>query len=175
MAAKRPTAPGSARQPPAKRRSRVAPAVRLRALDLLAEGELMSTVADVVGVDVTTVRAWAASEEGQHRLAAAERVREAIRAAEEKGRVEGATAAKRVLVESTVLAAKVLKDALTHKRPYVRIRAAVQILDRAGVPRTEKIETGEGDEWDLSRFTDDELADFERLRAKAARKGATGE
>lgn len=160
---------------PAKRKSLVAPATRARALDLLAEGELVSVVAATVGVDVKTVRAWAESPEGQERLAQAEKAREDARRAIEEGRAAGAAAAKKLLVESTVEAAQVLQAALTHKRPYVRIRAAVQILDRAGVPRTEKIETGEGDEWDLSRFTDDELADFERLRAKAARKGATGE
>lgn len=133
---------------------------RAEAMRLLAEGHMVVTVAEQVGVAEKTVRRWRDSPDGQ---AALRKVREA-RAAQFRDAAEGA---RRIIRESLEAAAQVLVDDLRSTDPEVRNRAARTLLDRGGVPRTERVETATVDPVDLSKLDDDELREWKRLRAKA--------
>jgi transposase len=133
---------------------------RLEGMRLLAEGLRVLDVAEQLGVDEKTVRRWRDSPEGAKELAAAREARAATFA-------NAAEDARRVLREATARAAQVLVEQLDESDPAARSLAARTILDRVGVPRTERVEAVVAPAADLSRLTDDELAQYEALRAKA--------
>ena len=136
------------------------PDARLEAMRRLAEGELMASVARALGVRENTIRDWRDSPEGQRELAAARKAREASFA----DAVEGA---RRIVRENLERAAQVLADQLGHPDPGVCSLAARTLLDRGGVPRTERVETQAKTDEVLEQLTDDELATYEALKKKA--------
>ncbi len=151
-----------ARPKPAKgetRRRKIGPEAKAQAMVLLAEGFSLAAVAVEMGVNRDTVLTWRDSPDGQGLLTEARKAREGALKA-------GIDRARKVLEEGAVLAAQTLVDAATHGPMKERIRAAATLLDRVGVPRTARLETTVIGE-DLTALTDDELAELERLRAKA--------
>lgn len=134
---------------------------KARALELLSTGLTVSAVAREVGVHRVAVRDWRDSEEGQSFLKAA---REKRAAAFE----EAAEEARRMLRENTVRAVQALVDDLAV--PSRRAAAARDILDRVGVLRGESVTISRG--VDLSNLSDEELAKYAELSAKAQGGGA---
>ncbi len=165
-AAKRPPAPSPTPPPAAPDLTRGGPDARVEAMRLLAEGYTASSVAQQLGVDRGTVREWRDSPEGQRELAAARKAREDSFA-------EAIEDSRRVLRDGAVRAAQVLVDQLDDTDPAVAASAARTLLDRVGVPRTERVEVKSDDSGeDLSRLSDEEFAEYERLAEKA--KGRVG-
>ena len=141
---------------------RIGPEARDAAMALLAEGFTITAVAAEMKVKRDTIVRWRDTVEGQRALAKhrAERV-EALKGTADKAREileSGATAAAETLIE--LVASGAAKD---------RIRAAATLLDRIGVPRTERVEATVGTDEDLTALTDDELREYERLITKARR------
>lgn len=136
------------------------PDARVEGMRLLAEGYQVTAVGEQLGVDRKTVERWRDSPEGARELAAA-------RAARAAAFANAAEDARRILREATAKAAQVLVEQLDAQDPETRSLAARTILDRVGVPRTERVEAVVAPAADLSRLTDDELAQYEALRAKA--------
>lgn len=138
---------------------RIGPEARDVAMSLLAEGYSVTAVAAEMKVKRETVIRWRETVEGQKSLAKHRAARtEALKGTAERARAileAGAAQAAETLVE--LVGAGPSKD---------RIRAAATLLDRIGVPRTERVEVEAATE-DLTGLTDDELAELERLRAKA--------
>lgn len=149
--------PENARESPARKGG---PEARAQAMALLAEGHQVLAVAEELGVDEKTVRRWRDSPEGAKELAAARAARAATFA-------NAAEDARRILREATAKAAQVLVEQLDAADQETRSLAARTILDRVGVPRTERVEATVAPAVGLSRLTDDELAQFEALHAKA--------
>lgn len=150
------------RPKPAKadtRRRKIGPEAKAQAMVLLAEGFSLAAVGVEMGVNRDTVLTWRDSPDGQRLLADARKAREGALK-------EGIGRARKVLEEGAILAAQTLVDAATHGPTKDRIRAAATLLDRIGVPRTERVEVAAGDDEDLTVLTDDELAEYERLLAK---------
>lgn len=140
--------------------SKGGPEARAEAMRLLAEGFMVTAVAEDLGVARATVIRWRDSPEGARELAAA-------RAARAASFADAAEDARRILRESTAKAAQLLVEHLDASDPAVASLAARTILDRVGVPRTERVEAVVAPARDLSKLTDDELAQLEALRAKA--------
>jgi hypothetical protein len=136
------------------------PDARAEGMRLLAEGFQVLAVAEQLSVDRATVLRWRDSPEGARELAAARSARAASFA-------NAAEDARRILREATAKAAQVLVEQLDDDDPAARSLAARTILDRVGVPRTERVEAVVAPARDLSKLTDDELAQLEALRAKA--------
>lgn len=141
------------------------PDARLEAMRRLAEGELMASVARALGVRENTIRDWRDSPDGARELAAARKAREASFA----DAVEGA---RRIVRENLERAAQVLADQLGHPDPGVCSLAARTLLDRGGVPRTERVESAPAVEEDLSTLTDEEFATLRAIKAKLKGKAA---
>lgn len=156
----------STRKPPAEAQQspprKGGPEARREAMGLLVEGHQVLAVAEVLGVDEKTVRRWRDSPEGQREMEVSRKAREASFA-------DAADSARRILREAATRAAQVLADQLEDRDAEVRNRAARAILDRTGVPRTERVETTASSPVDLSRLTDEEFAQLEALHRKAAR------
>lgn len=128
----------------------------------LVEGRTVTATARALSVSRVTVRAVRDLPEVQARMAAARAAREAAHAAALED-------ARRILREGAQGAALALVDATQHPDPNVRVRAARELLDRVGIPRVEEVQTRSLGAPDLTKLTDDELADWERLSAKVAR------
>lgn len=136
---------------------------RLRAYELLAAGIGIRAIARELKVKPDTVMGWRDSSEGQREVAAF-----AAKLADVR---EGAiVAAEKRLGALAARAVDTLGELLDCEDPNVRLKAAQAIADRGGLPKTERVENAAAPE-DLSGFTDDELAEYERLKRRA--KGAT--
>lgn len=136
-------------------------------LDLLAGGRGVGEVASALGVSESTVFRWRDTPEGQARLAAANDERERERAAAAEARRNTVVEARTRLHELALKAVEALEGGLNNDDPQARLRAAREVLDRAGVPRTERVETG-APELDLSKLTPDERATMRALLTKMA-------
>jgi transposase-like protein len=139
-------------------------AARARAMELLAEGYTVTAVARQLGLSRPTVRGWRDSPDGQKQLAAA-------RAARDAESREVVADARRIVRANLAFAAQVLADKLRSPHPHVALAAARELLDRGGLPRTERVEGGGAPAADLSRLTDDELVTLARLQQKATSGG----
>lgn len=127
---------------------------------LLADGMQVSAVAEKIGVDRRTVRVWRDSDEGQIELRRARDARADLFR-------DAAEDARKIIRESLAKAAQVLADDLDSEDAEVRNRSARTLLDRGGVPRTERVETVTTSEMDLSQLTDDEVKELQRIKSKA--------
>lgn len=129
-----------------------------RAMRLLVEGHSLASVAELVGASRPTVRAWRESPEGQRMLRAAR---------EECDReFKDSTSEARELLKSLARrAVQVLEEDLDSEDADIRHKAARTVLDRVGLPRTERVETITRAE-DLSKLSDDELETLRAIRAK---------
>lgn len=129
---------------------------------LLAEGYSITAVAAEMKVKRDTIVRWRDTVEGQRSLAKHRAARvEALKGTAEKARA--------ILESGAVSAADALVELVASGSAKDRIRAAATLLDRIGVPRTERVEATVGTDEDLTALTDDELAEYERLTAKARR------
>lgn len=126
---------------------------------LLVEGLTVRSVAETLRVDESTVRVWRDSEEGRAALNAARAARaEAFRDTVDEARTK--------LKSLGLRAVEVLENDLDSADPEVRNRTARTILDRVGLPRTERVETVTQETADYSGLTDEEFQEMRRLRAK---------
>lgn len=130
-------------------------------LELLLAGHAGAHVARELSVSRNTVAAVRERPDVQPRLAAA-------RAARAAALEEGLEDARRVLREGASAAAQALVDGINDDDPNVRLRAAAQLLDRIGVPRVEEVRNRSVDLPDLSKLSDEELAQWEELNAKVS-------
>lgn len=135
-------------------------------LDLLAQGRGIGEVAALLGVDDSTVFRWRDSPEGRARLAAAFAEREKARGEIAEAQRDTVAEAKKRLHELALSAVKALEEALGDDDVQARLRASREVLDRAGVPRTERVETAESDV-DFSSLTPEERAQLRALLTKA--------
>lgn len=159
-----PAAPRKIRKKAGKPGRKIGPMARSDAYRMLAEGVSCSAVARELKVRVDTVIVWRDSPEGEKE----------IRRLKELRNVElGATLreARKDLEMLIPRAIKALGDSLASSNPNVKVRAAAQILDRGGLPRTEVHEEHTG-ELDLSGLSPEELDQLRALHAKAARGAA---
>lgn len=145
------------KQDAAKRR--IGPEARDVAMALLAEGYSVTAVAAEMKVKRETVIRWRETVDGQKALAK----HRASRTEALKGTADRARA---ILEAGAIQAAETLVELVGTGPSKDRIRASATLLDRIGVPRTERLEVEAPGE-DLTALTDDELAELERLRAKA--------
>ena len=160
MAAKKPAksrqkAPAAA---PAPSR-RIGEDGRAEAMRLLVEGMPVGEVADALGVDRHTVAKWKNSPEGYQQLAAARKAREAVYR-------DVVADGVRKIREATDRAIDVLVEQLDHKDPEVRSLAARTLLDRGGIPRTQRIENANGTGFDWSKLSPEELRAARELQRK---------
>lgn len=138
------------------------PEARAIAMELLADGLTVKAVAVQVGVDRSTVRVWRDSVEGQQLLTEAR----AARAADARDAREPAL---QTLKENAGRAAQVLVEKLASVLPFEALTASTAILDRVGIPRTERIETDATGDLDLSGLSDEDFAALRRIQGKLKR------
>lgn len=138
---------------------KIGPETRERALRLLAEGFPVTAIAQEVGCNRSTVRLWRDSPEGDARLKALRRERDAQYS-------EDIEDARRALKSAALDAVKTLVQQLRSTKSAVAVTAAQAILDRIGVPRTERVETVKQKRADFSKLTTEELRELKRLRGK---------
>lgn len=141
---------------------RLGPEARDAAMALLAEGYSITAVAAEMKVKRDTIVRWRDTVEGQRSLAK-------HRAARTEALKGTADRARAILEGGAVQAAETLVELVGTGAPKDRIRASATLLDRIGVPRTERVEATVGTDEDLTELTDDELREYERLIAKARR------
>lgn len=141
-----------------------AAASRRKAMKLLGEGVAVAEVARRLKVHRRTVEKWRAAPEGAQELAAATQASEATFAS-------AVAEARRLLTEAAPDAARTLVDHLDHHDPQAALRAAATLLDRIGVPRTQRVENAEPEGADLSVLTDEEFAELRRIKAKLKASG----
>jgi hypothetical protein len=140
----------------------IGPEAHARALIMLIEGCSITYVAETLEISRPTVRRWRDSPEGQAEITKARKARaDAHRDASE--------AALRTLRENADKAAQVLVDQLDDDDPAVASVAARTVLDRIGVPRTERIET-QAAPMDLSKLSTEELEQWATLLAKVGHR-----
>lgn len=139
-------------------------------LDLLAQGRGVRDVARSLDVDERTVTRWRETPEGQARLARAEEDRERIRAVAIEAERNTVVDARQRLHELALRAVSRLEEALDDDDVQARLRAAREVLDRAGVPRTERVENAEAD-LDFSSLSPEERAQLRELLTKAEAGG----
>lgn len=143
---------------------RIGPAAREEAYRMIAEGIPMRAVARELRVNHETVTAWRDSSEGKERLDALRAKRD-----QELGAIQRKA---RLQLEALIpRAVQRLGDALESANLNVVVRASAQILDRAGMPRTERVEAVGDGEIDLSELTAEELDQLRALHEKASRRG----
>lgn len=136
------------------------PEAQAEAMKLLAEGWQLASVARQLKVRRGTVRDWRDSPAGQRLLAAA-------RAERSAALLEVIEDGRRLLRENAMRAVQVLVDKLASPVPFEAGAAAAQLLDRVGLPRTERIETPPKPKRDLSKLSTEELVQLRALREKA--------
>jgi len=130
---------------------------RALAILLLAEGLSVAEVARRVGVRRQTVSGW----KNHHATEALAVERERRKA----GMEDALQDARRELRDATHKAAKVLVTQLESSDPAVALAAAKTLLDRAGLPRVEVVQS-ETRPLDLSGLTEEELSQFEALLSR---------
>ena len=133
---------------------------RAEAMQMLAEGHQLSSVARTLGLPRTTVRDWRDSPAGRKELDEARKRRAETLA-------DAREAALRILRDGAVLAAQRLVDRASSVVPFEAVNAAGAILSHVGVPRSTKVEATVEPGVDLSKLSDDEIATLEALHAKA--------
>ena len=142
---------------------KIGPHARERAYQLIVEGYPLRAIARDLAVRVETVIGWRDSVEGRDAVAALKAKRnQELGATLRQGRMD-----LEALVPSAIEA---LRDALGVANPQVRVRAAREILDRAGLPRTEVHEERGGGDLDLSALSAEELDTLRDLHAKASER-----
>ena len=124
-------------------------------------------VAAMFRVDPKTVTRWAKSDEGKRRIAEGEAERQREREAETAARRATAAEARKRVQEIALKAVEMLEKALDDEDVHARLRAAREVLDRAGVPRTSKVEVTSS-VLDLSKLSDEEIATLDTLTTKAS-------
>ena len=126
---------------------------------LMAEGVLTMDIANTLGVSERTVNLWKNSEDGKAELE---------HARERTARVfEDTVAHARTRLKSLAeRAVEVLAEQLESGDEDTAGKAAKTILDRVGLPRTERLELS-AERLNLSALSDDELRVYEMLRRKA--------
>ena len=135
------------------------PSARADAMRLLAEGHSVRSAAALVDVNEATVHRWRQSDEGKAELEAAQRVRARV--------FEDTVAHARTRLKSLAeRAVEVLAEQLESGDEDTAGKAAKTILDRVGLPRTERLELS-AERLNLSALSDDELRVYEMLRRKA--------
>jgi len=132
---------------------------RAEAMRLLVEGMPVGEVADAIGVDRGTISRWKNSPEGYQQLAAARKARETVYR-------DAVADGVRKIREYTDRAIDVLAEQLDHHDPEVRSLAARTLLDRGGIPRTQRIENANGTGFDWSKLTPDELRAAREMQRK---------
>lgn len=139
---------------------------RLRAYQLLAAGVALRAVARELKVRHETVMHWRDSDEGQREIKAfGERLAHAR---------EGALiAAEKRLGALSSRVVDTLAELMECDDPNVRLRAAVAIADRGGLPKTERVEMP-AEAHDYSDLTDDELETLRAAQVIRERKGVRG-
>ena len=140
------------------RRPTKGPGARAEAARLLAEGFTVSEVARRLGVSRQTVSGWA-----NHTAAEAVSVEKEKRA---QGFEDAAKLSREKLRENLLTVTEELVKLAKDPDPTVRLRAITAIMDRAGLPRVEVVQS-EAEPLDLSGLTDEELATFEALLQRA--------
>lgn len=126
---------------------------------LLSEGLTARAAAAQIGVNEDTIKAWRESPEGKAELEAAQRVRARV--------FEDTVAHARTRLKSLAeRAVEVLAEQLESGDEDTAGKAAKTILDRVGLPRTERLELS-AERLNLSALSDDELRVYEMLRRKA--------
>lgn len=130
---------------------------RAEAARLKAEGLTVSEIARRIGVARETVSRWV----NHHAAAAVAREREKRSQTFE----DALTEARALLRDNTAAAARVLVSQLSDSDPTVAQSAAKTLLDRAGLPRVEVVQS-ETRPLDLSGLTEEELATFEALLSR---------
>ena len=131
---------------------------RILAMRLLAEGLNVSAVAERIGAHRDTVRKWRESPEGMAEL-------EAARAAQAEVYRDTVAEARAELKSLAQRAVRALAEDLDSGDAELRHKAARTILDRVGLPRTERHEVVPVQE-DLSRLSDEEVEMLRVIRAK---------
>lgn len=135
------------------------PKDRETAMAMLAEGWHLNDVAGLLKVDRKTVRRWRDCPDGQKLLSDAKAARAAAFA-------DAVSDAREILRTGARLAAHTLLEKLRDPKPFEALTAAEAILARVGIPRATKAELDVHFATDLSKLTDDELREWERLNAK---------
>jgi hypothetical protein len=167
------SAPGRPRTPPNARPGAHATR-RDMGLDMLIMGRGITEVARALGVDDRTVARWRDSPEGARRLAEASAIADEVRKADLKAMVDTAAQAREKLRSIALRAVDVLEEALDDDDVQARLRAVRETLDRAGVPRVERVETI-GGEVDYSHMTPEKRALLRELLAEAMGGGSPAE
>jgi hypothetical protein len=113
-----------------------------------------------------TVIAWRDSDEGQREIRSFGEKLASVR--------QGALiAAEKRLGALTARAVDTLAELIDCDDPNVRLKAAVAIADRGGLPKTERVEMP-AESHDYSDLTDDELETLRAAQAIRERKGVRG-
>lgn len=139
------------------------PEMRDQAIQLLAERHSVAGTARILGVRKSTIQRWRDHPEAQRRLAAA-------RAARDAAFLDAIEDSRRILREAIAHATQRVVDLLDDPSPEIRLRAALAIQDRAGLPSVARAEvtaavtTGP----DLGRLSVEQLEALRDL-AEAAR------
>lgn len=139
------------------------PEAKARALELLSLGRQVSAVAQEFGVRRATVREWRDSPDGRAFLAAA---REKRRASFAKAQA----LAESVLRDAAISAANALVEGLESTDPETRRRCAESILDRVGLPKSQRIEGKVERRFDLSGLS---IEEKQQLRSMIKRAKGT--
>lgn len=155
-----------ARKSKAKARPRrIGAPAREEAYQMIAQGIPLRAVARELRIAHETVMVWRDSPEGQKRLEELRRKRDV-----ELGAV--LNKARQRLEELIPRAIERLSDALESPNPQVALRAAREILDRGGLPRTE-IHENRAEALDLSVLAEEDLDTLRRIHETAARRQTT--
>ena len=135
---------------------------RARAYALLAGGAGVRATARELNVRHETIIAWRDSEEGQMELRRLGAKLANVREGE-------LVAAEKRLARLTHRAVDTLGDLLESGDEAVRLRAAMAIADRGGLPKIERVEVA-AETHDYSDLTDEELATLRAAQEIRARK-----
>lgn len=150
----------AAQRAPAVPSKRIGEDGRAEAMRLLVEGMPVGEVAEVLGVDRGTVAKWKNTPDGYRQLAEARRARESVYR-------DAAADGVRKIREAVDKAIDVLVDQLDHRDPEIRSLAARTLLDRGGIPRTQRVENAGASSFDYSKLSPDELRAVREAQRKA--------
>ncbi len=160
MATQRNPAQPSTRKRKSANKRKIGPGALAQAMVLLAEPLTLEAVAAELKVNRGTVQVWRDSPAGQEKLAIARKARETAL-------LDTVERARKVGEQAAMSAMQALVDATTHGPTKDRIRAAATILDRIGIPRTERVEASVTASFDLERLSVEELKALDSLHKKA--------
>lgn len=135
-------------------------AAKERALEQLALGRQVSSVARDLGVRRATVREWRDSPDGRAFLTTE---REKRRASFAKAQI----LADSVLRDAAIAAANALVEGLESTDPETRRRCAEAILDRVGLPKSQRIEGKVERRFNLSALSVEEKQQLREIVKRA--------